>query len=72
MSRSNFDAENFDRQVIKCNVCLEWCHRKCERIPDITFSPNVNWACRKCKEISWIITRAVFLEKVLIGKNSKI
>ena len=52
MSRSNFDAENFDRQVIKCNVCLEWCHRKCERIPDITFSPNVNWQCRKCKEIS--------------------
>ena len=35
MSWSNFDAG-------KCDVCSEWFHRKCERIPDIAFSPNAD------------------------------
>ena len=38
----------------------------------IVFSPNVNWECCKFKEIFWIIMGVVLLEKVLIGKNSKI
>ena len=52
MGWSNFDGENFDMQMVKCDVCLEWFHRKCERIRDITFSPNVNWECHQCKQIS--------------------
>ena len=52
MSWCNFDAGNFDMQMLKCDVCLEWLHRKCERLPDIPFSSNVNWECHKCKEIS--------------------
>ena len=52
MSWCNFYAGNFDMQMLKCDVCLEWLHRKCERIPDIPFSSNVNWECHKCKEIS--------------------
>ena len=43
MRWSNFDAGNFDMQRVKCDVCLEWFHRKCERIPDIALSPNVRW-----------------------------
>ena len=52
MSWSNFDGGNFDMQMVKCDVCLEWFHSKCERIPDIAFSPNVNWECHQCKQIS--------------------
>ena len=40
-----FRWRNFDMQMVKCDVCLEWFHRKFERIPDIAFSPNVNWEC---------------------------
>ena len=43
--------------------------RKCERITDIAFSPNVNWECHQCKQISWIIMMTVLLENVLIGKK---
>ena len=52
MSWSNFDGGNFDMQMVKCDVCFEWFHRKCERILDIAFSPNVNWECHQCKQIS--------------------
>ena len=52
MSWSNFDAGNFNMHMVKCDVCLEWFHRICERIPDIAFSPNENSECHKCKEIS--------------------
>ena len=69
MSWSNFDGGNFDMQMVKCDVCLEWFHSKCERIPDIAFSPNVNWECHQCKQISWIIMMTVLLENVLIGKK---
>ena len=55
--------------MVKCDVCLEWFHRKCEHIPDIAFSPNVNWVCHQCKQISWIILTIVLLGKVLIGKK---
>ena len=40
MRWSNFDAGNFDMQIIKCDACLEWFHRKSELIPDTAFSPN--------------------------------
>ena len=40
MRWSNFDAGNFDMQIIKCDACLEWFHRKSEHIPDTAFSPN--------------------------------
>ena len=69
MGWSNFDGENFDMQMVKCDVCLEWFHRKCECIPDIAVSPNVNWECHQCKQISWIIMTIVLLENVLIGKK---
>ena len=52
MSWSNFDEGNFDMQMVKCDVCLEWFHRKCEHILDIAFSPNANWECHQCKQIS--------------------
>ena len=54
MSWSNFDAGSFDMQMVRCDVHLEWFHRKCEHILGIAFSPdvNVNWKCHKCKEIS--------------------
>ena len=52
MSWSNFDGGNFDMQMVKCDVCFEWFHRKCERILDIAFSPNVNWEFHQCKQIS--------------------
>ena len=64
-----FDGEHFDRQIVKYDVCLEWFHRKCERIPDITFSPNVIWECHQCKLISSINMTIVLLGKVLIGKT---
>ena len=70
MRWSNFDEWNFDMQMIKCDACLEWFHRKCEHIPDIVFSPNLNWGCHKCKEISWIIMRLDLLEKFQKFKNS--
>ena len=43
--------------------------RKCAPIPDIAFSPNVNWESHECKQISWIIMMTVLLENVLIGKK---
>ena len=43
--------------------------RKCAPIPDVAFSPNVNWECHQCKQISWIIMMTVLLENVLIGKK---
>ena len=52
MSWSNFDGGHFDMQMVIYDVCLEWFHRKCEHIPDITFSPNLNWECHQCKLIS--------------------
>ena len=69
MSWSNFDGGHFDMQMVIYDVCLEWFHRKCERIPDITFSPNVIWECHQCKLISWINMTIVLLGKVLIGKT---
>ena len=52
MSWSNFDGGNFGMQMVKCDVCLEWFHRKRQRILNIAFSPYVNWECHQCKEIS--------------------
>ena len=69
MSWSNFDAGNFNMHMVKCDVCLEWFHRICERIPGIAFSPNENSECHKCKEMSWIIMMVGLWEKVLIGKK---
>lgn len=57
-------------QVIKCDVCSEWRHRKCEHILDIVSNPNANWEYHKCKEISSIIMTVVLFKKVLIGKRS--
>ena len=56
MSWSNLDAGNFDMQNVKCDVCLEWLHRKCESIPDNAFSPIVNWGVtnvRRYLELLW-------------------
>ena len=39
-----------------------------ERVPDIVFSPNINWECHIYKEISWIIMTVVLFEKASIGK----
>ena len=63
MSWSNFDGGNFGMQMVKCDVCLEWFHRKCQRILNIAFSPYVNWECHQCKEISWIIMTINFDRK---------
>ena len=52
MSWSNFYGGKLGMQMVKCDVCLEWFHRKCERILDIAFSPYVNCECHQCNLVS--------------------
>ena len=59
------NARSVELQMAECDSCMEWFHRKCQRIPDKVFLRIMEWLCKAC------FTRTYFFTQGLTRKNTQ-
>ena len=45
------NAQSVELQMAECDSCMEWFHRKCQRITNQVFHRTMEWLCNACQQL---------------------